>query len=85
MTLAFMMAQASFQQSSNESNHTWMHGSPFGRLLHLHMLLLPHSDLLLFVGQQSIGIDERYAKETKEEDQEGTPSEQELEEGGGIG
>ena len=66
-----------------------MHGSPFGRLLHLHMLLLllllPHSDLLLLMGQQSIGIDERYAKETKEEDQEGTPSEQELEEGGGIG
>lgn len=64
--------------------------SPFGRLLfhlilRLHVLLLPHPDFLIFVSQQSIGVDELYAKETKEEDQEGTPPKQELEEGDGIG
>ena len=64
--------------------------SPFDRLLfhlilRLHVLLLPHPVLLLFVRQQPIGVDERNAKETKEEDQEGTPPKQELEEGGRIG
>ena len=68
------------------------YASPLGRLhLTLHLLLLlllllPHSSLLLLLaGQQPVGIDERYAEEAKEEDQEGRPARDELEKAGGIG